>query len=711
MYIFWNRQENVPASNRTNAPRGNEQQQLPRSQIIRQTAIIIKISIFLVIWFFFTVFLIIIPPYEPSNVLVPLETQSPQVVRIMDEPRSDVITVEVKGPIDPDATLNPQLATKEQPHILVVVECFSEETNTTMWISKPWNVYLDETPQNHKHHVDEEDEDVGVTVKKYIHLEEIQNKWMQRDMQSISRRFSNKQLDVLLLNMHDETASLFVRVNPNPMDMDKAVVWGICLMLLLYVLIIWDIADRTVAALIVSTAAIAVLAMLGERPSLGKIISWIDMETLMLLFAMMIMIAILAETGSFDYLSAFAYQMSRGNILMLLFYLCMFTAFISAFLDNVTMVLLMVPVTIRLCESLELSTPEFVISIAIFSNIGGTFTPVGDPYNVLVATDPHVQKNGLNFGQFVLHMFPCVLISLLLSFGLFYLLIRNKLYNIHELQESLKALQKQDNQLDLDLERRINELQARLKKQQGKDRTNFGATLAEMKANCRIRNKTLFVKCCIAFAFAIILFFLHALMEAVTLCWATMLAAILLMILANRKDIDAVIEGVEWSTLIFFAALFVLTEALTEMGVMDFIGQCTIAIILSVDRSQQLLVSIMLVVWITALSSAVVDNIPLTAMMLKLVIKLNSSPELHLPFAPLIWSLLFGSSFGGNGTLIGASANVVAAGMASQHGYTINFRSFFVIGFPIMLMTVLLATIYLLIAHYWFSWHDSPNRS
>jgi len=171
---------------------------------------------------------------------------------------------------------------------------------------------------------------------------------------------------------------------------------------------------------------------MNSRPNFDTIIEWIDMETLMLLFGMMVMVGVLSDTGIFDYLSVLAYQLSRGKIWYLFFYLCMFTGILSAFLDNVTMVLLMVPVTIRLCEILRLNTLLVLISIAVFSNIGGTLTPVGDPPNVIIATNRFVSEHGIKFVNFTLHMFPAVFASMLLAFLMLYCMYRNKLVESNE---------------------------------------------------------------------------------------------------------------------------------------------------------------------------------------------------------------------------------------------------------------------------------------
>jgi len=146
-------------------------------------------------------------------------------------------------------------------------------------------------------------------------------------------------------------------------------------------------------------------------------------------------------------------------------------------------------------------------------------------------------------------------------------------------------------------------------------------------------------------------------------------------------------------------------EALTELGLIGFIGLQTQNVILSVDEGSQLTVAILIILWVSAIAGAFVDNIPLTTMMVKIVIQMTENEDLHLPLQPLVWALALGACLGGNGTLIGASANVVCAGIAQQHGYKFTFNQFFKIGFPVMIGSIIVSTAYLMVCHVLFAWH------
>lgn len=528
----------------------------------------------------------------------------------------------------------------------------------------------------------------------------------------------------------NQTTPFAMSYTVEPLDISTGVIYAALLLCGLYVLIIFEIINRTMAAILVSTASLATLALVGERPSLPEVISWLDVETLLLLFSMMLLVAIMAETGMFDFLAVFTFEVTKGKLWPLITLLCAFTAILSTFLDNVTTVLLMTPVTIRLCEVMELNPIPVLMSMVLYSNIGGTATPVGDPPNVIIASNKIVRDVGINFTNFTLHMtFGIILVSIQTYIQLRFMyrdvskLRLNEPRDIQELRqqisiwrratESLPQLSKDEmvvkERLDKKVRKLTTQMEAMIKesKKRGCPKDTFQSTLVEMKEKYKIRDKWLLVKATVAVGFVVVVFFLHSIPELnrVSLGWTALLGAILLLTLADREDLEPILHRVEWSTLLFFAALFVLMEALSKLGLIEFIGGLTESLILKVDESARLAVALILMLWVSGITSAFVDNIPLTTMMVRIVTSLGSNPALNLPMAPLVWALSFGACLGGNGTLIGASANVVCAGVAEQHGYKFTFMQFFKIGFPIMIGHLVVATAYLMLCHCAFSWH------
>ncbi|XP_028167088.1 P protein-like [Ostrinia furnacalis] len=545
-----------------------------------------------------------------------------------------------------------------------------------------------------------------------------------------SYRDSNQTYSLKMNMTASRTMPFTLSYMVNPIDATTGVIYSVVLLCGLYILIIFEIVNRTMAAITVATTSLAVLALAGERPTLPEVISWLDEETLVLLFSMMILVAIMAETGIFDFLAVYAFEITKGKLWPLIYLLCIVTGVLSTFLDNVTTVLLMSPVTIRLCEVMDLDPVPILMFMAMYSNIGGTATPVGDPPNVIVASNKAVIDAGINFTNFTAHMalgivFVTIQASLQIRF-MFRDTNKLRLAEPREIQEirhqisiwrraadSLPHLSNGVGVVRERLERKISKLDVQLKVLQQESsgracpREAFQGALQGLKEKYKIRDKVLLIKATVAIAFVVIVFFLHSIPELnrVSLAWTALLGAILLLTLADREDLEPILHRVEWSTLLFFAALFVLMEALSKLGLILYIGGLMEQLIIRVNEESRLAVAILLVIWVSGVISACVDNIPLTTMMVRVVVSIGSNPALNLPMGPLIWALLYGACLGGNGTLIGASANVVCAGVAEQHGYKFSFGRFLRVGLPIMIGHLIVASAYLLVCHCVFSWH------
>ncbi|XP_074088043.1 P protein [Macrotis lagotis] len=514
-------------------------------------------------------------------------------------------------------------------------------------------------------------------------------------------------------------------------DIETQVTIASVILVGVYVLIIFEIVHRTLAAMLGSLAALAVLAVIGDRPSLVRVVEWIDYETLALLFGMMILVAIFSETGFFDYCAVKAYWLSRGRVWAMIIILCLIAAFLSAFLDNVTTMLLFTPVTIRLCEVLNLDPRHVLIAEVIFTNIGGTATAVGDPPNVIIVSNQELRKMGMDFAGFTAHMFIGICLVLLVSFPFLRLLYWNKkLYNKepseivelkHEIHvwkltaQRINPASREETAVKCLLMQKVLTLEFLLKKklktfqrQISQEDKNWETNIQELQKKHRIADKILLIKCLTVLGFVILMFFLNSFVPGIhlELGWIAILGAIWLLVLADIHDFEIILHRVEWATLLFFAALFVLMEALAHLHLIDYIGEQTALLIKIVPEDQRLTAAIILVVWISALASSLIDNIPFTATMIPVLLNLSQDPEVNLPVKPLIFSLAIGACLGGNGTLIGASANVVCAGIAEQHGYGFSFMEFFRLGFPMMLISCTIGMCYLLVVHVVLGWNS-----
>lgn len=490
-----------------------------------------------------------------------------------------------------------------------------------------------------------------------------------------------------------------INVDSNPMNTDIGIILAAIILILLYVLIIWEIVHRTFAAILISTLSIAILAALDDRPTMKDIIQWIDAETILLLFSMMILVAILTETGVFDYLAVYTFKVTGGKIWPLVHGLGIVTLVISAFLDNVTTVLLMTPITIRLCEVMELNPVPILMSIIVHANIGGTSTPVGDPPNVIITSHPFIAKHGVSFLSFTLHMTMGVIFVAIQTNLMMRLMYRHindlRLKEPKEIKdlrreimvwkrasESISSYSKDADIVRETLLKKVKILQHKMRKLKVigvPETTKYNATLEQLQKQYPIKNKPLLIKCCCILVFIIVLCIVQSFPEIqrLSVAWCALLGTLLLLIITFRDDMDALMHRIEWTTLLFFAAMFIIMEALERLGLINWIGKQTEHLILSVDESYRLAVAIILILWISGLSSSLVDSIPVTSMMVRVVVSLAQNSSLNLPLSPLVWAMAFGPCLGGNGTLVGASANVVCAGIAEQHGYKISFIEYF----------------------------------
>ncbi|XP_057350726.1 P protein isoform X2 [Manis pentadactyla] len=525
---------------------------------------------------------------------------------------------------------------------------------------------------------------------------------LSRETVSISMRASLQQTRVVPLLMAHRYLRASVEIQ---VAMAAAILTGV------YVLIIFEIVHRTLAAMLGSLAALAVLAVIGDRPSLTQVVEWIDFETLALLFGM-------------------AYQLSRGRAGAMIAMLCLIAAVLSAFLDNVTTSLLFTPVTIRLCEVLHLDPRQVLIAEVIFTNIGGAATAIGDPPNVIIVSNQELREMGLDFAGFTAHMFVGICFVLLFSFPLLRLLYWNKkLHNkepseIVELKHEIHVWRLTAQRISpasreetavrslllgkvLALERLLARRLHTFHRQISQEDKNWETNIQELQKKHRISDRTLLAKCLMVLAFVIFMFFLNSFVPGVhlDLGWIAILGAIWLLILADIHDFEIILHRVEWATLLFFAALFVLMEALAHLHLIEYVGEQTALLIKMVPEDQRLAAALILVIWVSAIASSLIDNIPFTATMMPVLMNLSRDPEVSLPAPPLMYALALGACLGGNGTLIGASANVVCAGIAEQHGYGFSFMDFFRLGFPVMVVSCTVGMCYLLVAHVVMGWN------
>ena len=453
--------------------------------------------------------------------------------------------------------------------------------------------------------------------------------------------------------------------------MDKQAVYvGLGILLFVYALIITEVVHRTLAAALGGLLAVLALNFYSveDTLSLKAVTTMIDWETIGLLLGMMVMVGVISHTGVFEWFAVQAYKKSGGEIWTLVVILCAVTAVLSAFLDNVTTMLLLTPVTIQIAKVLDIKPIPILISEVLFSNIGGAATMIGDPPNIMIgsAMSPSaiegnkdadiaaLASEGVTFNDFIIEMAPGILLTIVPSFMLIRWLYKDEFSGRRD--------------------RDITELERQY-------------AIKDMKG-LKVSGTIL--------CLVIIGFFLHPVVH-IAVSWVALGGAVIMLLATNPHELEEPLEHVEWTTLLFFAGLFVLVHSLQYMGVIDYIGSFVQKGIEAFDEEYRLAAAVVIILWVSAIASAFIDNIPYTATMIPIVLSL--SVELNLDLGPLIWALAFGACLGGNGTLIGASANVVTAGLSEEAGYPISFNEFFRAGFPVMILSTFIVTFYMLLVY------------
>eukprot|EP01119_Soliformovum_irregulare_P017239 TRINITY_DN5091_c0_g1_i1.p1 TRINITY_DN5091_c0_g1~~TRINITY_DN5091_c0_g1_i1.p1 ORF type:complete len:708 (+),score=196.90 TRINITY_DN5091_c0_g1_i1:28-2124(+) len=519
---------------------------------------------------------------------------------------------------------------------------------------------------------------------------------------------------VVTTNWMEPVGLTFVYYNL-PWLVKYQVIFAALTLVMVYILIIFELVHRTLAAFFGSFVALALLSKLHSRPTLIEVVSWIDFDTCGLLFGMMVMVGIFSQTGFFEWSAVKAYKWSKGNIWRLIVMLCTFTAVISAFLDNVTTILLITPVTIRLCKVLEIPPQQMVIALVMFSNLGGTATAVGDPPNIIIVNDSQIKASGrIDFMNFSFHMAPGVLLACAACYFVIKRLSKPLIYrepNMNKRQE-VEIWKKtahrlhDDNPDELVVKKKLEEHIMALEKELASSPSIVQSIDVEsLEAKYRIHDWPLFVNSCLVLTIVILLFFLHSAANVhLSLAWIAIIGSMAHLLVSGIRDIEEVLEKVEFATLLFFAGLFILMKALEELGLIDWIGENVAhAVSMVAPGYARLTVAVLIILWVSGIVSAFIDNIPYTAAMVPVVYGLGTG-DLGLPLTPLVYALAFGTCFGGNGTLIGASANVVACGISETQGYPIKFTTFFRTGFPVMLASLMTSTVYLIIFHVVIPW-------
>jgi Na+/H+ antiporter NhaD/arsenite permease-like protein len=410
------------------------------------------------------------------------------------------------------------------------------------------------------------------------------------------------------------------------------------------------IATEKINRVAVVCAGAAVMIIIGATDADAAFYSHetgIDWNVIFLLLGMMIIVGVIHKTGLFEYLAIKAIQLAKGRPRQAFVYLLLLVAFCSALLDNVTTIMLAVPMTIMVAKYLKVHPVPFILAEVFISNIGGAATLIGDPPNIIIAS-----KADLDFNAFLIHMAPMVLVVLAVIIPMLVLMFNKDLKNNPE------------------------------------DRK----TVMDLHPGSFIKDKPLLVKSLVVLILVIVAFVLHTVLHLDPSVIAMVGAGFLVMISKLKPEQFA--KDVEWGTLVFFAALFIMVGALVNVGALKIVAD-TIASFVGNDGA----LAAGAIVVVSAITSGIVDNIPYVTSMAPVVQQLNESIS-SITNDGLWWALAFGADFGGNMTIVGASANVVAVGLAYASGYKITFWQFAKYGIPVTVVSTAMALPYVLIRYF-----------
>lgn len=424
---------------------------------------------------------------------------------------------------------------------------------------------------------------------------------------------------------------------------------AIIIFLVAYALIISEKINRAIIALLGAVLMIA-FGIVDLNTAFTHHIEW---GTITLLIGMMILVGITSKSGVFQFVAVKAAKLAKGNPINILITLSLLTAVASAFLDNVTTVLLIVPVTFSITRMLNVNPVPYLISEVLFSNIGGTATLIGDPPNIMIGS----ANKHLTFNDFLFNLAPVVIIITLVTAAILYFAYRKQLVADPKLIAKLMKLDERD----------------------------------------YIKDAVLMKKSLIVLALTILGFITHSITHVDPAVIAMAGAIILMLIGVKEHDLEEVFASVEWVTIFFFAGLFTLVGGLVDIGLIKSLAQKALEI-----TGGDITTASYLILWISGIASATIDNIPFVATMIPLIqdmaVGMGLSPD-SAQIDVLWWSLALGACLGGNGTLIGASANVIVAGLASREGHGFSYMQFLKIGAPLTLVALIISHIYIFLRY------------
>ncbi len=416
------------------------------------------------------------------------------------------------------------------------------------------------------------------------------------------------------------------------------VVLGLVIFIGAYVLIVSEKLDRTVVALL-GAGLMLLFQILNQEEALHHI----DFNTIGLLIGMMIIVNVIKRTGLFQFMAMYMAKIAKGRPTKIIVYFSIITAIASGLLDNVTTILLIIPVTLVIADALKINPIPLIISEIMSANIGGAATLIGDPPNIMIGS-----FTGLGFLDFVKNLAPLMIIVFIINILIIKVIYKKSLVAAEEDIEKIMTFDPKTAITDFKL-----------------------------------------LKTSLIVLFITITGFSVAEMVGLESATIALFGATVLL-LFSKVEVEEILAEVEWGTIFFFGGLFILVGALESIGVISYMAEKLLAI-----TDGDITLTTMIMLWSSSILSSFLDNIPYVATMIPLVDEMETLSTAS--FAPVWWALSIGACLGGNGTIIGASANVVARGIVERDGRSLSFVGYMKVAFPLMILSMVISTVYLLV--------------
>ncbi|XP_037953860.1 P protein-like [Teleopsis dalmanni] len=585
----------------------------PYKRKLRKILRWLKICLLVLYWVLFTALLWKQPDVVLSNAVIYVPENSTRDFYMPKGSGDDAVEVVVRGPFQKHSKEREE-DLEDTEHILTIGVMYLNDESEIVSVSDEW--YLE---------IVKAELIESAPVQKRMHVFALHSEIHGKKGQLLIRFETKLKLPL----------PLSLQYQSNAVGVNVGVMCAGGILLFTTILLFTQPLNRTLTAMISSTMAIGVLAYFHKRPSLEFIMEWIDVETMMLIFSMGIIVGIFAETGIHDYLALWAYKLSNGHIWPLINCTCLLLLFSNLCWDSVTTVMLICPIVLRLTELMQLNPLPFLKCVIIVTNLSGAIMPYGVNSGGFKSEKEFFEEMGITELTFIAHL----LVGILLAMAVSYMYLRIMFINSAKMQfkenaeverlrrviklmkhtaKGISEYSKDESAMKSVVINKVHTLRHQLRRlgKMPQPPKNYEEILESYQTKYRIHNNVLLAQCCC------VLFFVMALSLSrfaqnfyLTVGWTTMLGAILILILIDREDLESILHRIEWTTIIFFAAFFVFTRALSMMGLFDFLQIRTQQTIMNLDEEHRLWVSILILLWVSGLGSAILNNKPVSTML------------------------------------------------------------------------------------------------